>query len=403
MADIYELPRDVRYLMDLLDAGGFRADVVGGCVRDMQMGIPPHDYDMTTSATPDEMKRVFAGERLIETGLKHGTLTVVVDHTPYEITTYREDGDYPDNRHPSSVTFTRSLAEDLKRRDFTMNALCYHPHYGLTDLFGGAGDIRARVVRAVGDPARRFSEDALRILRALRFSSVLDFSIAPETAAAIHAEKARLKNISPERIFCEWMKLLGGVRAGSVLTEYADVIVVFLPMLAPVLAHPLPALTGMDAPRAMMFLFSYLPPDGRCAAFDAACDALRTDNALRARGKAALSHLDFADAGDDRSLLYLLRDVGIDGAKDVLSLREKRGESTAADLARLSALLEKSPPYRIGDLAVRGEDLMALGARGGAVGEGLQFLLTAVLDGIVPNEKASLLAYYQKEKEKYGI
>ena len=179
-------PTPVQTALDTLTRAGFAAYVVGGCVRDALRGCEPHDWDCTTNAKPNEICACFRGFHVIETGLQHGTVTVVIDHTPIEITTYRIDGVYADHRRPDSVTFTDSLTDDLARRDFTVNAMAYHPAQGLIDPCHGAEDLQRRVITCVGNPADRFDEDGLRILRAMRFSSVLDFTITPETAAAIH-------------------------------------------------------------------------------------------------------------------------------------------------------------------------------------------------------------------------
>ncbi|MBO7689532.1 MAG: polynucleotide adenylyltransferase, partial [Clostridia bacterium] len=171
--------------LDLLEGAGHEAFVVGGCTRDKLLGTEPEDWDITTSARPEETLEVFRDYRTIPTGLKHGTVTVRIDGTLLEVTTYRVDGDYADSRHPDDVSFTRNLEEDLARRDFSMNAIAYSPSRGFKDLYGGTEDIRNRTIRCVGDHELRFTEDALRILRALRFASVLGFSIEPATAEAI--------------------------------------------------------------------------------------------------------------------------------------------------------------------------------------------------------------------------
>ena len=184
------LPQAARAI-ERLRAAGHEAWIVGGCVRDVLLGRTPTDYDLTTSALPEETEAVFAGERLIETGLQHGTVTVLLEGVPLEITTYRVDGGYTDARHPDGVTFTRSLREDAARRDFTINAMAYAPGEGLQDFFGGQADLSAGVIRAVGEPDRRFQEDALRILRAIRFASVLGFELDPETDAAAMIAQTR--------------------------------------------------------------------------------------------------------------------------------------------------------------------------------------------------------------------
>lgn len=225
----FKLPVQVNNAIRLLKDNGFEAYCVGGCVRDMVMGIEPHDYDITTSATPDEMKAVFKGFRIIETGIKHGTLTVISDGMPLEITTYRVDGEYLDNRHPESVSFSRKLCDDLSRRDFTVNTLCCNEEEGIIDLFGGINDINSKTIRCVGEPDRRFNEDALRIIRGLRFSAVLGFEIEKETAKSILKNKDLLSNIAIERIREEFTKLICAEHIFGLIRDYHEVIEVFIP------------------------------------------------------------------------------------------------------------------------------------------------------------------------------
>ena len=211
-------------VIEMLNNAGYEAYIVGGCVRDMVMGNIAHDYDITTSALPQETKAVFENEKLIETGLKHGTVTVVLNGEPLEITTYRIDGDYVDNRHPKSVAFTRKLEEDLARRDFTMNALVYNEKEGVLDYFGGKADIENKIIRAIGDPKKRFTEDALRILRAIRFSSVLGFTIEESTKKAMISCKHLLHNISPERIAVEINKFVLGKNVKNAILENYEIL-----------------------------------------------------------------------------------------------------------------------------------------------------------------------------------
>lgn len=201
-----KLPASVKMVIDSLQAKGYEAYAVGGCVRDSILGRVPDDWDITTSATPYEVKKVF--QRTVDTGLKHGTVTVLAGSHAHEVTTYRIDGEYEDSRHPKSVEFTRNLEEDLKRRDFTINAMAYNDEVRLVDVFGGMQDLNHHLIRCVGDPEERFSEDALRILRAVRFSAQLNFPIEPNTAAAVRKLAPTLKNISAERIRTELVKLL---------------------------------------------------------------------------------------------------------------------------------------------------------------------------------------------------
>ncbi len=228
-----DMPKNVDIAINLLQSAGFEAYAVGGCVRDSLLGKTPNDWDITTSAKPEDMKSVFADFHCIDTGIKHGTVTVVIDGEPLEITTFRLDGEYEDNRHPKSVTFTSNLGADLGRRDFTVNAMAYSKKTGTVDLFGGQNDLKNKIIRCVGDPDRRFNEDALRILRALRFASALDFEIEEKTAQSLLKNRALLGNISEERIAKELLKLVCGKGAKRILTDFAPVLFEILPELQP--------------------------------------------------------------------------------------------------------------------------------------------------------------------------
>lgn len=228
-----DMPKNVDTAINLLQSAGFEAYAVGGCVRDSLLGKTPNDWDITTSAKPEDMKSVFINFHCIDTGIKHGTVTVVIDGEPLEITTFRLDGEYEDNRHPKSVTFTSDLGADLGRRDFTINAMAYSKMTGTVDLFGGQNDLKNKIIRCVGDPDRRFNEDALRILRALRFASALDFEIEEKTAQSLLKNCALLGNISEERIAKELLKLVCGKGAKRILTDFAPVLFEILPELQP--------------------------------------------------------------------------------------------------------------------------------------------------------------------------
>ncbi len=223
-----KLPDKVKLIINTLSDEGYEAYAVGGCVRDSLLGKKPNDWDITTSASPMQVKSLF--RRTIDTGIQHGTVTIMFGNVGYEVTTYRIDGDYEDNRHPKQVTFTKSLEEDLKRRDFTMNAMAYNDEAGLVDLFGGLDDMNKKVVRAVGDPKDRFGEDALRILRAVRFAAQLDYEIDEDTFEAIRELAPNLKMISAERIRTELQKLITSKHPEKLITLYeAGVTAVILP------------------------------------------------------------------------------------------------------------------------------------------------------------------------------
>ncbi len=225
------LPQKVSYIISTLESAGFSAYAVGGAVRDSIMGTQANDWDITTSALPQEVKAVFSQLPVIETGIKHGTVSVILDGEQFEVTTFRTESGYSDHRHPDSVSFSNNIEDDLSRRDFTMNAIAYSEG-GFVDAFGGMADIKAGIIRCVGDPETRFNEDALRILRAARFSSVLGFGIEEKTKSAMIKCKGLLKNVSAERIFVELKKLLCGKNVFAVLDECRDIVFEVIPELS---------------------------------------------------------------------------------------------------------------------------------------------------------------------------
>lgn len=225
----FDIDKKCLYILKKLESAGFRAYIVGGCVRDMIMGRDVHDFDITTDALPEQTMSVFADEKVIPTGIKHGTVTVMHENEPFEITTFRIDGEYSDSRRPDSVEFTSSLREDCARRDFTMNAIAMDCNGDIYDFFNGVSDIENHIVRCVGKPEQRFTEDALRILRAVRFSSVLGFDIEPHTAESALELKERLDLVSAERIRSELVKLICGENCVDVMLKYRDIIGQIIP------------------------------------------------------------------------------------------------------------------------------------------------------------------------------
>ena len=232
-----QIPDYIQVLIDLLNQNHYSAYVVGGAIRNALLGLPIHDYDLTTDATPDEMLQVFSTHRVFKTGIQHGTITVLSKGQPVEITTFRSENVYEDHRHPSGVSFSKCIKEDCKRRDFTINALCYNNHEGLIDFFGGIDDLQHKIIRCIGNASERIDEDALRILRALRFAGRLSFTIEEKTANAIHKQKDLLHYISEERIHNEWIGILETNSLTSILVEYSDVIQVFIPELTKDIIH----------------------------------------------------------------------------------------------------------------------------------------------------------------------
>lgn len=390
------LPKGALYVIEKLNKHGYRADAVGGCVRDFLLSRPCDDCDITTSATPEEVKAVFSADRTIDTGIKHGTVTVLVEGVPFEVTTYRFDGEYLDNRHPSSVTFTRELREDLARRDFTVNAMCYNPKDGYTDLFGGMDDLSKRTIRAVGDATTRFCEDALRILRAVRFSSVLDFKIEKSTADAVHASKHLLSNVSRERIYVEWRKLLSGVAAHRVLDEYRDVIAAAIPELSELKLPGREAFARAGYTARLLSLYRLSTPDP-VRDFSASMRSLKTDNAIRELGETVLSAIG-TPVNSITDALFLLNKCDSRGAVNYIELMLLTGELGIDAWHHLNAAFDSGIPYRISDLAVGGRELMDIGLRGKAVGDTLSLLLNMVMSGEVGNEREALLLCAEKQK-----
>ena len=390
----FPIPAGCRAVIDRLASFGYPAYLVGGCVRDLCRGVPPHDYDLTTPATPDEMKRVFDGFRVIETGIAHGTLTVLSDGTPYEVTTYRVDGAYSDGRHPDGVRFTSSLEEDLLRRDFTVNAMAYSPDAGLIDPFGGQADLAARLIRAVGDPDRRFTEDSLRILRALRFSSTLGFSIEVETAGALSRLAPTVCRVSLERIREELLKLLSGSASETVLLGYRDVLFAAVPALSGIgddwtrSAHAAAKLAS--AP--VLSLAALVRPlgEGRTAAL---FRALRTDKKSVRRASAAVTAYDAGLPADVAAAGLFLVDFG-EAAYDAVSLAEAYGDpGAAAAKEALDAFQATGRPTKLSALAVRGDDLVSVGIPSGpAQGVILSRLLRLAATGETENEREALLS-----------
>ena len=390
-----QLPGDVLFIIDRMNKSGYSAHVVGGSVRDSLIGRELGDFDITTSALPEETKAVFDGYRIVDTGIKHGTVTLVLDGVPYEITTYRVDGDYKDNRHPECVTFTASLSEDLARRDFTVNAMAYDPTRGLVDPFGGQIDAKKRVIRAVGDPYRRFDEDALRILRALRFASVLGFEIDDTTAKAARELSSNLSSISKERIYTEFKKLLMGKSAIDVLSCYADIIAVALDGFKISVLPDKEKFTDADYLTRLAAVFKMNATDPIAAA-DRVLTALKTDKFTRTHTISVLKAYKEASFVTEKEALLLLARHGRESVEGALALGLLEGRFSQNERGNLTLAIDSGMPYTISGLAVRGGDLSSIGIKGEGIGETLTKLLYAVINGEVKNDKEALLELAQK-------
>ena len=437
-------PEDALRIVRRLNESGYGAWFVGGCVRDSLLGLAPKDWDICTDARPEEMQRVFAGWHVVGTGLKHGTLTVMLAHVPYEVTTCRVDGAYTDHRHPDSVAFTGELAEDLRRRDFTVNAMAWHPEEGLTDLFGGREDLARGLIRCVGEPRERFREDALRILRGLRFAACYGFALEEETGAAMRAMAGDLRLVAGERIRVETEKLLCGAHAEQILRTCADVFTGIFPELRPAVGfeqrspwhrfdvweHTVRAVAAIE-PLPVLRWAMLLHDAGKPAAFTldengvghayghqklseeiaaALFDRMRFDNATRERALLLIRHHDDAMRPEARLLTRQLNRFGEETVRQLIAVHcadaKARGiappeeaDARAREMTEaLDSLLAAKPCFSLGSLAVKGSDLIAAGLKPGkTMGETLQRLLEAVMDGEIPNEREPLLSLALKD------
>ncbi len=375
----FHIPKGVAAVMQKITDHHHESYLVGGCVRDACMGCPPHDYDITTSALPEELLAIFAGERIIPTGLQHGTVTVLTADGPVEVTTYRQDGTYTDHRHPDGVTFTRSLKEDLARRDFTMNAMAMDGAGALTDPFDGQADIERRLIRCVGEADRRFEEDALRILRGLRFAARLGFGLEPKTALAMHRKKHLLQKIAAERIFSELCGLLAGDHAPAVLAEHGAVLTAVLPDLE--FFEKNLSLLNKLPPQPALRLAAILPKEA-----EPTLDLLKPSNEFR---RVVLMLV------RERETLCLPERIAVRrrcvalGAEDFMMLCTYQQAEACRRIAE--QLLQEKACLSVQQLAVGGRDLAALGLKGPAIGEALARLLEQVTEEKLPNEREVLL------------
>ncbi len=458
------LPEHVAVAIARLERAGYGTWAVGGCVRDGLMGRTPHDWDLCSAARPEQMKSVFADERVLDVGLRHGTLTVLTDDGPLEITTFRADGGYSDGRHPDSVRFVGSIEDDLARRDFTIGAMAWHPQRGLCDPYSGLDDLQDGILRAVGEPDARFREDALRILRGVRFAAQLGCTVEPQTAAAMRRQQQRLSRIAAERVRAAAMRrqqkrlsriaaervreeltgMLCGRFVQRALHDYADVLFAVLPELRPmygctqqnphhqydvwehslytvgqVPAEPVlrwaallhdcgkPSCKTVDASAVGHF---YGHPAAGCALAEQMLRRLRFSNEQAEHILFLVEQHDRPLGENDKLLRRRLAKIGETRFRWLLSL--KKGDAVGqgthpehiAELceteARLNAVLEEDACLSLKQLAVDGRDMMTLGLRGPAVGEMLQALLEAVLDQQTVNTRQALLELAKTRMEE---
>lgn len=433
--------------LEMLKEGGFEAFLIGGSVRDYLMGLPIGDIDVATNATPYEVEDIFKDYNVIETGIKHGTVTVILEGEPVEITTYRSEGEYSDNRHPDNVEFSRSLRDDVIRRDFTVNGVAYSFENGFCDLVGGIEDINNGIIRCIGDAETRFREDALRIMRALRFSSVLGFTIEENTKIAIRKCKDLLKNISAERIREETVKLICGKNAYEVLEEFPDVLGVILPEIKPLIGfeqinrhhiydvytHTLKAMT-QSRPSKTIRLALLFHDIGKpaCATFDekgemhfyshpkksaeiteSIMTRLRFDNDTKNK---VVTLVKFHDSPitvqegnypDRRRIKRIMSQIGEKLIYDLIEIKRCDNSAQNPDYYRgdefygktlemIDEIIGEKECFSVKDLKINGNDLLRMGYKGKEIGETLRICLDGVIDGRIKNGYEELKEYIKE-------
>ena len=445
------LPSDVKFILDTLENYGYEAYVVGGCVRDSILGIEPNDWDITTSAHTEEIKSCFEGYHLITIGEQHGTIGIVLDGITYEVTTYRIDGKYDDNRHPESVEFTDDVNQDLARRDFTVNAMAYNESDGIVDPYGGERDLQYMALRCVGNPDIRFNEDALRILRALRFASVYNFSIEANTSVSLLKNRSLLNNISVERIAAEFRKLLCGKNVSFILRRYKDIFAVFIPEIVAtftcgqntphhnktVWRHTTSAVANIEADellRTVMFFHDIGKPM-----------ALNTDSEGRDHFKGhnhfsailarnilgrlkyptrfiddAVTLIEYHDerfSDDKKQIKHILKSIGVENFERLMKIqladisaqsnymREIKLKNHELAVKTFDEIISNNECFTLKDLAINGSDLIHLGiTHGQMIGKTLNYLLDSVIDETVENNntalKSAALEYCKQESSR---
>ena len=436
------LPDYILSCIQALENAGFAAYAVGGCVRDDCLGLTPHDFDLCTAALPEETESIFANRRLVLAGKKHGTVGVVTEQGVVEITTFRTEAGYADNRHPDAVAFVTDIEMDLARRDFTVNAMAYSPTRGFADPFGGRVDLQNRVLRAVGDPATRFQEDSLRILRGIRFAARFGLEIQPETENAMIACAPLMENLARERVFDELCKLLVYVTAEDLL-RFAPILSQVIPELAPTIGFQQHSKHhAYDLFTHIAHVCGSVPPDmaqrwaallhdiGKVSTFtldeqgqghfyghaqesaqmaDTILRRLKAPNNLREQVVFLIDKHMTKLEPEKKRLRRWIGKFGPEAMEQLLLLQEadmgSKGTGKPENMeqfdqlrALMQEIREENACLSLKDLAVNGHDLMALGYSGKAIGQTLHRLLEQVLDEQLPNEKEALLKFLQQEE-----
>ena len=437
------IPDNVKTIIEILNNSGHESFIVGGCVRDSLMGIIPNDWDICTSAKPEQIKECFKEFNTFDSGIKHGTISIVIDKEIFEVTTYRIDGEYTDNRRPESVTFTDDITKDLARRDFTINAMAYNESRGLVDPFNGQTDLRSNIIRCVRNPDERFNEDALRIIRALRFASTYDLVIEENTSVSILKNAKLLNNIAVERITVEFNKLICGKGAENILDNYRDVIAVFIPEIKKmfdfkqktkhhnrdVWHHTIHSVSQIDSDpllRVTMLFHDLGKPEACTYDSDGSThfkghpkySAKIAESILR-RLKYPVSFIedclkliiyhDVRFTGSKKQLKHVMSAIGENNVRLLLKVQradimaqseymhEEKLQKIETACKVFNEILEEQSCFTLKQLAVNGNDLKAIGVTDGkTIGKTLKYLLSLVIDEKIENEKSALLSKAEK-------
>ncbi len=434
------IPQNVQMMLDKLNSNGHEAYIVGGCVRDALLGKTPHDYDICTSARPSEVAECFSSYNCIKTGVEHGTITVVVEKQAYEVTTFRTEGRYSDSRRPDNVEFIKDLRTDLSRRDFTINAMAYTSSSGIVDFYGGKEDLKRKKIRAVGDAEERFAQDALRILRALRFASVLGFTLDMHTSNAAHALCKNLNNIAKERINKELSKLLMGGAVKAVMQNYADVFCEIIPQIEPMIGfsqnnvyhkydvyeHTVNAISCAEnnlSVRLAALLHDTGKPFCHTRDSDGVDHFYKHEKYSEEIARQALTQLKFdkktiCDVAElvlyhgvlinptKKAIKRWLNKIGYEQMINLLHVKnadicaqssfnfDERIVTNSEILKIIIEIKEEVQCYKVSDLKISGNDIIELGVKQGReVGVILQKLLDMVIDETLENDRAVLIKY----------
>lgn len=380
-----KLPDDVRMILNRFHENGYEAFIVGGCVRDSLLGDEPKDYDITTNALPTQVEQLFSDLKVVETGIRHGTVTVIINKEPYEITTYRTDVRYSDHRHPDEVRYALTLGEDLSRRDFTVNAMAYDEENGLIDSFNGVNDLNEGIIRCVGDPDTRFNEDALRILRCIRFASRYGFRIEENTESALFRNRELLRYVSVERIATEFNEIITSNKANEYLSRYRIIFETVMPQLEDLDF----SLVGKVKRRLYMRISALFVLDDSLSAVGM-LRHMHYSNKIIDEVSTLLDHVD-SPLETDYDIRRMFFEIGIKATNDLLSLKKARGDDLDYGMIRKRIRELRKSFIARDQMNINGDDLMILGYRGREIGQILDDLYEQILRDEIKNDHEELM------------